>query len=249
MIALVRLGVVAAAVGILELCCRTGAIGRFTMLPPSEMAVALGNLLTSGKVNGDLIFTATNIAAGATIAIVGGFSAGLLLHAFPRVRLVVTPLLAGYYAVPTFVFYPLLIELLGLGRLPLIVIAAFSGIVGMIVNTLDGLDRIPPVYTKTARSYRMNALSSALMLKLPAAAPHLVTGVKLAISYSIIGAIAGEFILSVAGIGRHIAFAYNNLDNRTMYALLLLLLTVVTIVNVVIHEWEQRTRRRWGLLP
>jgi NitT/TauT family transport system permease protein len=245
-IALVRFALIAAMIGIVELLCRTGIISRFTMLAPSEMAVALWGLLRQGTVTGDLAFTAFNIAAAVAIAVVAGFAIGTILHGLPRLRAVVSPLLAGYYAVPIFVFYPLLIVLLGLNRMPLIAIGALAGIVAMIVNTLDGLDRIPRVYTKTAISYRMGPFATALLVKLPAAAPHLVTGIKLAITYSIIGTIAGEFLLSVAGIGRHIAIAYNNLDNRTMYALLLLLLTSVTVVNVVIHEWDQRLRRKWG---
>ncbi|HXP94405.1 MAG TPA: ABC transporter permease subunit [Candidatus Binatia bacterium] len=245
-IALIRLLVMAGAVALVEVLCRTGAISRFTMLPPSEMAVALWGLARSGTVTADLLFTVINITVAVAIAVAGGFAIGAFLHGVPRLRAVVSPLLAGYYAVPIFVFYPLLIVLLGLNRLPLIAIGALAGIVAMIVNTLDGLDRIPRVFVKTARSHRMNALSTALLVKLPAAAPHLVTGIKLAITYSLIGTIAGEFLLSVAGIGRHVAIAYNNLDNRTMYALLLLLLSSVTVVNVVVHEWDRRLRRRWG---
>jgi NitT/TauT family transport system permease protein len=245
-IALIRVAVLAGAVGIVEALCRFGVISRFTMLPPSEMAVDLVKIMQAGTYTPDLLFTIGNIAAAVAIAVAGGFAIGLFLHAVPRLRAVVTPLLAGYYAIPTFIFYPMLIVLLGLNRAPLIAIGALSAVVGMIVNTLDGLDRIPPVYMKTARSHRMSALSTALLVQLPAAAPHLITGIKLSVTYGIIGTIAGEFLLSVAGIGRQIAIAYNNLDNRTMYALLLLLLASCTVVNVFIHEWDQRLRRRWG---
>ena len=57
---------------------------------------------------------------------------------------------------------------------------------------------------------------------------------------------AGEFILSIAGLGRRIAFAYNDLDNTRMYGLLLLLLTITTLINIVLQLIEQRLYRRWG---
>lgn len=245
-IAAVRVGVIVAFIGIVELLCRTGIINGLTMIPPSEMLTSLVALIAAGQVNADLQFTLENISVAIVLAVILGFALGVILHATPRLRRVISPLLAGYYAVPTFVFYPVLIVLLGLNRSPLIAIGVLSGIVAMIVSTLDGIDRIPSVYFKAARSWHMSAWSSALLIKLPAAAPHLVTGLKLAITYSTIGTIAGEFILSVAGIGRHIALAYNNLDNRTMYALLLLLLSSVTVVNVVAHEWDRRLRRHWA---
>jgi NitT/TauT family transport system permease protein len=93
----------------------------------------------------------------------------------------------------------------------------------------------------------MSPVARTFLVSLPAATPHLITGVKLAVTYATTGVIAGEFILSVAGLGRAIAVAYNDLDNRTMYALLLLLLMTVTVINVAIHEWERRVYRRWGL--
>jgi NitT/TauT family transport system permease protein len=240
-----RVAVVIAAIALVELLCRTGVIDRFTMIPPSEMVVALARIILSGQIAADAAFTLTNILAAIAVAIVFGFAFGAVVHGLPRLRRVLTPLLAAYYAVPSFVFYPVLIVMLGLNRLPLIAIGAILGVVGMMVSTLDGLDRVPRVLLKTARAYRMNPVGVALRIKLPAAAPQLFTGVKLAVTYSIIGTIAGEFILSVAGLGRRLAIAYNDLDNPTMYGLLLLVLTAVVVLNSVIFRCERLLHRRW----
>ncbi len=245
-VAWTRLAVIAAFVALVEALCRTGTIKPLTLIPPSAMAVALAGMLQRSDVRADLAFTALNVAIAVAIAIAGGFAIGVLLHRFGRVRRVVAPLLAASYAVPMFVFYPLMVVLFGLNRWSLIAIGVLIGIVGMIVNTIDGLDRIPRVYRKAAAMQRMDPLSATFLVLLPAAAPHLVTGVKLAVTYSITGVIAGEFILSVAGLGRHIALAYNDLDNPSMYGLLLLLLLVTTAVNVTIHAWEGRMHRMWG---
>jgi NitT/TauT family transport system permease protein len=242
-----RFAIVAGAIALVEILCRTHVVDRLTLIPPSEMAASLVHLLTVPAIQNDLLFTLVNTALAIAIAVVLGFVAGALLHALPRLRRVVDPLLAAYYAVPTFVFYPLLVALLGLNRLPLIAIGTILGVVAMTVNTIAGLDRVPRVYQKTAATYRMGRVATALLVHLPAATPYLATGIKLAVSYSIVGTIAGEFILSVAGLGRAMALAYNNLDNRAMYGLLLLLLVVVTIVNVSIYEWERAVHRRWGL--
>jgi len=242
-----RFAIVAAAIALVEVLCRTHVVNRLTLIPPSEMAVALLHVLTLPAIQRDLLFTLVNTALAILIAVILGFVAGAVLHGLPRLRRVVDPLLSAYYAVPTFVFYPLLVALLGLNRLPLIAIGTMLGVVAMTVNTIVGLDRVPRVYEKTAATYRMGRVATALLVQLPAATPYLATGIKLAVSYSIVGTIAGEFILSVAGLGRAMALAYNNLDNRTMYGLLLLLLLTVTAVNVSIYEWERAVHRRWGL--
>jgi NitT/TauT family transport system permease protein len=242
-----RFAVIAGTVLLVEILCRINVIPSFTMTSPWATLLNLGPVLRNPKVVDDLTFTLGNTLAAIAISIACGFAGGVIVQRLRRLRRVVAPLLAAYYAVPVFVFYPLMIVLLGLNRYSLIAIGVTGGIVGMMVSTIDGMDRIPKVYLKAAASYRMNPLARTFLVSLPAATPHLITGIKLAVTYSITGVIAGEFILSVAGLGRSIAVAYNDLDNRTMYALLLLLLTSVTIVNVAIHEWERRVYARWGL--
>jgi NitT/TauT family transport system permease protein len=242
-----RSALIIGAIAAVEVCCRTGVISQLTMIPPSAMVVAALHLLALGAIQRDLLFTLTNTAAAIVIAVIAGFVIGIVLNAVPRLRRIVDPLLAAYYAVPTFIFYPLLVAMLGLNRAPLIAIGAVLGVVAMTVNTLAGLDRIPRVYLRTASALRMSPLATALLVQLPAATPHLVTGVKLAVSYSIVGTIAGEFILSVAGLGRAMSLAYNNLDNATMYGLMLILIVTVTLINLVIYEWERAVHRRWGL--
>jgi NitT/TauT family transport system permease protein len=241
-----RLLVVAGAALLLELLCRGGVIKPLTLIAPSAMVAALAGLIVSGKITTDVAKTLGNVAVACALAIVAGFALGVLIHAMRRLRRALDPLFASYYAVPFFVFYPLLIVIFGLNDLPIVAIGFLFAVVAMVINTLNGLDRIPPVLLKVGRTHRLGPLRTALLIKLPATAPYLFTGVKLAVAYAFIGVIAAEFILSGSGIGYAIAYAYNNFDNRTMYALMLLLLAVITALNMVLHVWEQRLYRRRG---
>lgn len=240
----IRLGLIVGFFGVLELLCRTGAIARVTMIPPSQMATELARLLAEGKILADIRQTLTAVVVALVLAVTVGFAIGVGLHAVPRLRRAVDPLLATYYAVPFFVFYPVLVALFGLTQWPVIVIAFMFAVVAMVINTLNGIDRIPRVLGKVARVHNMGPLETALKLKLPAAAPNLFTGVKLAVAYSFIGVIACEFIMAASGLGYAIAYAYNNFDNRTMYALMLFVLTLVTSINMALHVWERRMMRR-----
>ena len=178
------------------------------------------------------------------LAVVLGFAAGSALHALPPLRAAVEPLLASYYAVPTFMFYPVLIILFGVGSGAIIAISTLLAVVAMITATLTGLDRIPPVLRRTARVLGMGPLATTLRISLPAALPYLFTGLKLAVAYAFIGVIASEFILSGAGLGYAIAYAYNNFNNRTMYGLMLLIVIVVAVVNAVLDAFDRRLQAR-----
>ena len=245
-VAIARAALIIGAFLALEVLCRTGVIDRITMIPPSEMLLSLWRILASGRFNDDIAFTIWNSAAAIGISVAGGFFLGALLHAVPRVRRVIEPLLSAYYAVPIFVFYPLLVVAFGVGRAALIAMGALFGIVAMVVNTMLGLDRVPSVIIKTASILKLGPWTSLLLVRLPGAAPHLVTGVKLAVAYSVIAIVAGEFILATAGMGKRIAFGYNDFDNPTMYGMLLLLLMLVMVVNGALSAWERQLHRRFG---
>ena len=245
-IAVARFGVIAGSVLLLELLCRAKAISPLTMLPPSEMAAALAGLLWSGEIRHDLVQTFSTVGIAFGLAVVCGLLAGAAIHALPRLRRALDPLLASYYSIPFFVFYPLLVAIFGLNAIPLVVLGFGFACPAVVISTLNGLDRVPRVLLKTARMHRLGGAQTAFLVTLPFAAPYLFTGVKLALAYAFIGVIAGEFILAGAGLGHSIAYAYEGFDNRTMYALMLFILTVVLVMNAVLHMWEQRLLRRRG---
>jgi NitT/TauT family transport system permease protein len=248
-IAWIRLIVVVAMIVALELACQLGFIDQRVLIAPSEMVTSLISLLASGEINDDLVRTLGVITFVVALSTVFGFALGLLIHALPRVREALEPFFATYYAVPVFIFYPVLIAIFGLSPVPIAMMGVATAIVAMIIATLNGLDRVPRVLTKVARVHRMGTLATALKLQLPAAAPYLFTGIKLTVSYGFIAVIAAEFILSPAGLGRDIADAYADFDNRRMYALMLLLLGFATVINSALHAWDLRWAKRRGMAP
>jgi NitT/TauT family transport system permease protein len=242
--ALLRFAVVALLIVAVEILCRLGVIPLAVMIAPSQMAVELAKILASGEYSADIALSIGNVLISTMLSVALGFIAGLIIYSMPSLRAALEPLLASYYAVPTFIFYPVFISLFGVGSGAIIAIAVLLAIVSMITATLNGLDRIPRVLRKTGRIYRMSYLKTAVMIELPAAAPYFFTGVKLAVAYSFIGVIASEFILSGSGIGYAIAYAYNNFENRHMYALILLIIALVTGVNTLLNSIDKRLQAR-----
>ena len=161
-ILLVRAGVLAGLVLLLEGLCRSGVIDPQAVLPPSQMVAAMVAELASGDATAPMLQTFTTVALAWASAVAGGTMLGALLHAAPRARRAVDPLLASYYSVPTFVFYPLLVALLGLSMAPLVVLGVLSGGPAMVISTLAGLDSIPPVLRRVARVQRLGPVRTFL---------------------------------------------------------------------------------------
>jgi NitT/TauT family transport system permease protein len=212
----IRSAVLLGAFALLELLCRTGAIAAFTLIPPSAMIAGLWDILVSGRFNLDIAVTLRNV----------------------------DPLFATYYAIPVYAFYPLLMVIFGLGDLPQIAVGFLLAVVAVLINTLNGLDRVPPVLLKVARMQRMGPVATAAKIRVPFAAPYIFTGFKLCVAYAFVGVIGAEFITSARGIGYEISYAYNNFDNKVMYPLIFLVLVVVTAINMSLYAWERRLLAR-----
>ncbi|HEX5418668.1 MAG TPA: ABC transporter permease, partial [Gammaproteobacteria bacterium] len=146
----IRWIVLLSAVGLLELACRTGLIDHRVVIPPSEMAAALAQLLWSGRIDADIVRSLGSVAAAVALAVLAGFVLGLAIHAAPRVRRTLDPFFATYYAVPVFVFYPVMIVIFGLSAIPIVLMGFASACVAVIIAVLNGLDSVPPVLTKVA---------------------------------------------------------------------------------------------------
>ena len=245
-VALYRVMAVAIPVALIELACRLGWIGRQTMPPPSEMAAGLFAILKSGRMNGEIRETFEEILFALVAAVGAGVAAGAAIHRLPPVRRVLEPLFSTYYAVPIWGFYPLLLVMFGIGDAAEVLIGFMLAVVAVITATLSGLDSVPAVLIKTARVFRLGPVRTALSVSLPYAAPHVFTGVKLAVAYSAIGVIGAEFIMGQNGLGYEIRFAYDNLDNGVMYPLILLVLVVSVAVNITLDAWDRALRARRG---
>jgi NitT/TauT family transport system permease protein len=243
----IRIGVLAAALLLVEALCRGGVISPLRMPAPSTVVGNLGAILASGHMLGQIARTLADVAVAFVLAAVAGFLLGAGLAAVPRVRAVFEPVLASYYAIPVFVFYPFFVVVFGLNHLPRIAIGFLLAVVAMVINTLNGFDRVPPVLLKSARVMRLSRVATVRHVILPFATLYISTGLKLAVAYAFIGVIAAEFILSGDGMGYEIAYAFNNFDNRVMYPLILVLLVVATTVNMGFYAWERRfTARQTG---
>ena len=82
-----QIGLILGAALALEFLCRVGIIDRLTMIPPSQMLVALGVIAVEQSwFWPDVSYTLINIASAVAISLVGGFLIGLIVHALPRLR-------------------------------------------------------------------------------------------------------------------------------------------------------------------
>ena len=140
----------------------SASISRHAVIPPSEMVRGrLAGARRRRTCAATCSRPCSTVAQSFVLAIVVGFALGVMLHRLPRLRRALDPFLASYYAVPTFVFYPVFIVLFGLNRWPLVAIGFIFAVVAVAINTLDGLSRVPRAFLRTARVMRLSGRADA----------------------------------------------------------------------------------------
>jgi len=241
---LVQLLVLVAMVGGLEGLARSGAVGRITLVPPAEMVTTLLGLLGSGTIVGDVWQTFSVVFGAFLLAVLVGIPTGWFLWQSPQLKEILDPFIIAYYAIPVFVFYPLLITVFGFNRIPILLIAFAMSVVAVVINTANGFAGVDDVYHDVGQSIRLSRYQRFRHIALPAALPYVFTGLKLGFIYALIGVIASEFILAGSGLGYLISNNYTNFDTPTMYAVMLFVILVSVAINQTLLYVEGRLYER-----
>jgi NitT/TauT family transport system permease protein len=127
--------------------------------------------------------------------------AAVLMDLAPGVRRSVYPLLVGSQALPVLVVAPVLVLWLGFGLAPKVVVIVLLTFFPMVVGLLDGFAGVPVEATDLLRSYGASNGQAMRLLRWPAALPSFFTGLRIAVTYAVLGAVYAEYVGSYDGLG------------------------------------------------
>lgn len=173
-----------------------------------------------------------------------GVPLGYLLWRSRGVARALNPYLTTYYAIPVFVFYPLLLAIFGFNVTPIVIIAWAWGVVAVALSTAIGFGHVRTAYVKVGRAMNLGRWEIVRRIMFRAAVPYIMTGLKLGSIYSLIGVVASEFILATQGLGFLVAFSYNNFRPSEMYAGILLIMVLAIALNALLSTVERRLYAR-----
>lgn len=244
---LTRLLLLAAILILIEATPRVGLVSPLTLVPLTEMIDALRSQFVSGSIWPHLRYTGGEIFASVALASVCGVAIGYGLWKMPGLRRALEPYLTSYYALPVFAFYPVLVGIFGLNRIPVIALAWAYAVVAVIVNTVIGFDSVKSVHMRVAQVYGLSRWKTFTSVQLRSAAPFIISGFKLGATYAVTGVIGSEFILSTQGLGWLVAFNYNSFATAQMYASILLIIllsaSILSVLSLVERRWWHGGRR------
>jgi ABC-type nitrate/sulfonate/bicarbonate transport system permease component len=181
--------------------------------------------------------TAVEVLAGFAISLVLGVALAVVMHLVRPLREAAYPLLVASQAIPILVLAPLFILAFGYGIGPKLAIVALICFFPIVVNMLDGLRSTDPDLLKLMRSLGASRWMRLWKAELPSSLPFLFSGIRIAATVSVIGAVFGEWAGADRGLGRLVLLANNQLQTPRVYAgtvlLTLMAIALFAIVSVV----------------
>ena len=182
------------------------------------------------------------VFGGFAIAAAVGLPLGIALGRSRFLGSVFDPLIAGTFAVPRIIIYPVLLAYFGVGVSAKLWMAAISAFFPIVMNTTAGIRDVNPTLVKMGRSMSCNTVQLARKIYLPAAAPTVAVGLRIGFSISFISVIIAELFASAEGLGRVVDRAYAFQQLPRMYSVVLLIALIAFAGNLVLWTLERRLR-------
>lgn len=183
--------------------------------------------------------TTQEIVYGFLLSVVVGVVLALLLARFRTVYRALYPILVVLQVVPKVALAPIFILWFGFGIMPKLLLTVFIAFFTVTLNMLVGLRSVDPNLRLLMQSVGASRGEVMLRIEIPNSLPYLMTGLKLAITLSVIGAIVGEFAGASEGLGYLIFVGSAQLDTPLVFAALVIVsaLGVALYYAVVLLEW------------
>ena len=219
-----------------------------TLLPSPEASFhQLKIILLSGDVLPDISSTLGRALAGFSLAAFVGVFMGVLLGYFKLLYESLSMIVDFFRSIPVTALYPIFVLFFGIGNVSKIAMIFVAALFVIIFNTAYGVHYSSSVRKNMASLYGANKLQILMWVIFFNALPHIVVGLRVAISYCLIVAIVTEmFMGSEFGIGQRIFEASNTYSIDELYALVVIIGFIGYITNFAFYSIEKNLTR-WAV--
>ena len=239
---LLGFGTLVVAILAMEALIRLGAINRFIVPMPSQIAASFGRVIMEEDiVNRFRLTFLESLAAGAMITIIGVLL-GLLLYRVALLREATETWVAALASAPTVLMYPLFLVIFGRSATTIVMMGFVAGLPPVILKTIEGLAGTRRVLINVGRSFKLTPTQQFVKILFPAALPTIFVGVRLGLIFTLINVVGVEFLINFGGLGQLINDLAERYDLPGTYAAICFVI-LVSVCFFVLTEWVERWLR------
>ena len=225
----------------------TGFIPKFMLPSPVSMLKAFVNDFPLLMHHAG--FTLIEAFLGLVIGIITGFIMAIIMDRFELAYKAIYPVLVITQTVPTVAIAPLLVLWLGYGMLPKITLIVVTSFFPITVGLLDGFRSADRDALNLLKTMGATPLQNFIHVKLPSATGYFFAGLRISVSYSVIGAVVAEWLGGFDGLGVYMTRVRKSYSFDKMFAVIffisaisLVLMYLVKKIQEISMPWEKEKR-------
>jgi NitT/TauT family transport system permease protein len=238
-----RLGIIFGAFVIAESAVRLGWISTFFLAAPTRAAIVLWEQLVHGNALWLTGITLFEIASCLVIATVFGVLAGFLLWRYQLIGTSYETLLAALFSSPVILAYPIFLVTFGRTSAAVIALSSIFGLIPIIINTKSAFQNVNPILLQVGASMNLTRKQLFRHILMPAVAPAIFSGFRLALTYILKSVLGLEYVAQVGGVGMWLSDAAFKFEVEEVYAglfgtilLSILFLYLINRIEILIRK-------------
>ena len=201
-------------------------------LPPvSRILSSLGELILSGQIVSHLMITLNRFLQGYLLAASIAVILGTVLGYFRLAHSLFEAVIEFLRPMPSVAIIPVAILLLGIGDAMIVAVTVYASVWPVLINTIDGVRNLERTLIDTGRTFGLNRRKILWLVVLPAAAPYIVTGLRISLSIALILVTTAEMIAGSRGLGFFILDQERSMNASNMYAGVILVAGLGYLLN------------------
>ncbi|MGI6403324.1 MAG: ABC transporter permease [Oscillospiraceae bacterium] len=232
-----------------QLVCSLKLVPPFLL--PSPISVVRAFAVDFVPIMGHAAVSLAEAFAGLFLGVAGAFVLAILMDRSDYLYQALYPIILITQTVPTVALAPLLVLWMGYGPAPKIVLVFLVCFFPVAVGLLDGFREADPDTMVLLRSMGANEGQIFLHLKLPGALPRLFSGLRIAVSYAIVGAVIAEWLGGSSGLGVYMTRVRKSYAFDKMFAIIffvsglsILLMRLTALLEKKMTPWARQGERK-----
>ncbi|MBB2990109.1 NitT/TauT family transport system permease protein [Mycolicibacterium iranicum] len=193
--------------------------------------------------------TTWETVVGFVIAAVFGVFVAVAMMYSSSLEKTVYPLILFAQVIPKIAIAPLFVVWLGFGPSPKILVAVLMAFFPIVISGLAGLRSVDPEILELTSTMGASRFKTFMKIRFPASLPQLMSGLKVAATLAVTGAVVGEFVGANEGLGYVILQANGNVDTAMLFAALIImsllgivLFAIIEIAEKLLIPWHSSRR-------
>lgn len=218
-------------------------IDKLFISSPSDVAERLGKWMGNGVLWANARITIEETVLGYVLGAAVGVVLGFVLALLDTVGRVAEPFMIALYSIPKVAVAPLFIIWFGIDVKMKILLAAATVFFLVFLNTLSGVRAIEPELVNAGRLMDANKRQLLTKVIVPGSLGGVITGLRVAVPYALLGAVVGELVASNRGLGYLILSSASAFDPAGVFAALVVVTVIAMILNLVVNLFDRHVTR------